>query len=221
MTPSIPPPSEADMQRARAFCTGPSRNDARELAAQFAAVRAPLEARIAELEVENACVTCADRIARIATLESHLATLAARVAELTSERDELKALEKTWHAELLRLCSHWVGRIAETVDPLKHRVRKVETERDSAIAEVAALTSAITEAKFRFSKSLHGEPTLWCVECGRDFGFHLDTCPMSDEQLTACSMCGGAGRVGTMPLDRQTQDGPTLPPHVPCPACGR
>ena len=71
----------------------PRPSDVRALAAQFAAVRAPLEARI---------------------------------AELTSERDELTALEKTWHEELHRLCAHWVGRIAESVDPLKHRVRELE-----------------------------------------------------------------------------------------------
>jgi rubrerythrin len=69
MTPPIPPPSDADVQRARDFLgpvleslesCGDDECDEEDqatlvdgLSAQFAAVRAPLEARIAELEAER------------------------------------------------------------------------------------------------------------------------------------------------------------------------
>ena len=35
---------------------------------------------------------------------------------------------------------------------------------------------AIAAAGFRIAPSLHGQPTLWCKECGRDSGLHWSSC---------------------------------------------
>ncbi len=35
---------------------------------------------------------------------------------------------------------------------------------------------AIRAAGVRVAPDLLGKPTLWCIECGRDSGFHHSTC---------------------------------------------
>ncbi len=39
---------------------------------------------------------------------------------------------------------------------------------------------AIAAAGFRVAPDLLGKPTLWCVECGRDSGFHRPDCSKSE-----------------------------------------
>jgi hypothetical protein len=48
---------------------------------------------------------------------------------------------------------------------------------------VKALVDAVESAGFRLSKDLLGKPTLWCIECGRDNGFHWTACSKHSDQL--------------------------------------
>ena len=36
--------------------------------------------------------------------------------------------------------------------------------------------AALEDAGFRVVPDLHGKPTIWCCECGRDSGFHVPRC---------------------------------------------
>lgn len=63
------------------------------------------------------------------------------------------------------------------------------------------LLHAIRNAGFRVSDDLLGNPTLWCVECGRDSGMHHPTCSKASEKRASresvcadlrhvCGRCG-------------------------------
>lgn len=42
------------------------------------------------------------------------------------------------------------------------------------------LSGAVRRAGFRLAPDVHGEATLWCLECKRDSGFHWSTCSRHD-----------------------------------------
>jgi hypothetical protein len=44
------------------------------------------------------------------------------------------------------------------------------------LRRVRDLEGAIKAAGFRVAPALLGDPTLWCVECGRDSGYHWGDC---------------------------------------------
>ncbi len=51
---------------------------------------------------------------------------------------------------------------------LKDAVAKWTAGRNAA--------EAVAAAGFRVAPNLLGDPTLWCLECGRDSGFHHESC---------------------------------------------
>ena len=58
-----------------------------------------------------------------------------------------------------------------------HTTLTIAQDRGTKLVEEnRALKGTIDVAGFRVSNDLLGHPTLWCVECGRDGGYHLDVC---------------------------------------------
>ena len=58
-----------------------------------------------------------------------------------------------------------------------HTTLTIAQERGTALVEEnRRLKETIAVAGFRISNDLLGHPTLWCVECGRDSGYHHDGC---------------------------------------------
>lgn len=73
----------------------------------------------------------------------------------------------------------WPALLAEV------RRLRAEHDRERAIPEQPApllepLVSAVKAAGFRLGPDLQGVATLWCIECGRDSGFHYDKCSRHD-----------------------------------------
>jgi hypothetical protein len=66
----------------------------------------------------------------------------------------------------------WKSRADDYYRIGKHWAELVDTLR----AEIAELRAAVASAGFRVSPCINSAPTLWCVECGRDSGFHWEKC---------------------------------------------
>ena len=54
--------------------------------------------------------------------------------------------------------------------------RRTEAQLGQAGLVLERLKGAVARAGFRLAVSLHDEPTLWCIECGQDSGFHYSRC---------------------------------------------
>jgi hypothetical protein len=66
---------------------------------------------------------------------------------------------------------------ADASDPAL--VARAALDADDASVSEPSLSNeakAIASAGFRVAPDYHGVPTLWCVECGRDSGFHMPAC---------------------------------------------
>jgi hypothetical protein len=61
-------------------------------------------------------------------------------------------------------------------------VYRREREPKTAPTGATTLERAIEGAGFRVKPDLLGKPTLWCVECGRDSGYHRDTCSKAERR---------------------------------------
>jgi hypothetical protein len=92
---------------------------------------------------------------------------------ITFKNDDEKHAWDLYSAALIKL-----GTSIEDSTTLADVALKFRREREPKTEPTGAATleRAIEAAGFRFRGDLLGAPTLWCVECSRDSGYHYNAC---------------------------------------------
>jgi len=96
--------------------------------------------------------------------------------------DALLEQQKRVDAETRKMAKEIVeGRNLKTLEEAKAFAQAwVETaaqsSRNASYWEARARDAEKASAGFRVSKDLEGKLTIWCIECGRDSGYHTSVC---------------------------------------------
>jgi len=81
----------------------------------------------------------------------------------------------------MRILAEEIRTLARNAMPEEVRksffVLAVSLEEEANLLKPASvLAEALADASLRVGPSLHGDPTVWCQECGRDSAFHYKWC---------------------------------------------
>ena len=83
-------------------------------------------------------------------------------------------------------CAWEVSEGGNKTEPQEPEVRRILRDCVKALEaveedqrEAARTSAAVRDAGFRVGTALMGDLCLWCIECGRDSGFHWSKCSKS------------------------------------------
>lgn len=68
---------------------------------------------------------------------------------------------------------------SEQVDVMQKRIADLEKQLAEQTKRAEAADRLITNSGFRVATDLLGAPTIWCVSCGRDGGYHWSSVKVS------------------------------------------